>query len=533
MNRFLAPALFLVCFAVNLHYAAPSIFADDSPETVAACFNAGVTHPPGDPGLLVAGKLWSYLPLGGPGFRINLLSCLLAALLAPVLWRLAASGHAATILAAGATGIMLCCHPMLRQQAAVAKGAVYLGNLLILAAAARAHALGKPVLVAACAGLLFSHHWMTLACFAPLFLFVLFPRSLRGSAARRFAMSLFAFSLTGSLWLALPIRAAQNPPLNSGKPATAVRFANHFIRKPFLEREMRPAALTWARQAWLGLGALKRGMSWLGLGLALAGAVFLYPARKGAMALALAAAACPLLAASAYLDLRPEIAHLMDVFLLPSFLGLAYLAINAILALSTSGFRRMAAALMLAAIPFFQAGPLALKNVSRFTWSYDIGRAFLAPLPPGAGLIVISDLDTFPLWYHQQVELYRRDVLVVNRTLLKYDWYRETILGDAEIAPDYFSGRVEAAMTRLFRDSKRQWFTCPTPMHGIPGHWLVIPYFLSFRISPWYSPPVPFGRFSARGSRERALLFPDPYSIIILGYMDEAARNLEALRAFR
>ena len=46
--------------------------------------------------------------------------------------------------------------------------------------------------------------------------------------------------------------------------------------------------------------------------------------------------------------------------------------------------------------------------MSRFTWSHDLGRALLAPLPRSAGLIVISDLDTFPLWYMQHVERYRQ-----------------------------------------------------------------------------------------------------------------------------
>ncbi len=535
MNRTLAPALFLICFAANLQFAAPSIFADDSPETVTACFTAGITHPPGDPLLLVGGRLWSFLPIGNPAFRINLLSCMLAALLAGMLLRLACDESPGAVMgwAAAAVGILVCFHPMLRQQAAVAKGAVYLGNLMLLAAAARAHALGRPLLVSACAGLLFCHHWMTLACFSPLFLIFLAPCLRRRLAARKIALTVFAFAITGSVWLVIPVRASQNPGLNSGNPSTAGRFLTHFVRRPFLDRELKSTPRTWARHFRDGLAAFKHGMSWAGLGLALAGAVALYRTAPGAAALALAAAACPLLAASLYLDLRPEISHLLDVFLLPSLLGLAYLAARGTSALSATRSGRVVASLLLAAVVLVQTRPVALKNLSRFTWSYDIGRSLLGPLPHGAGLLVISDLDTFPLWYHQQVEEYRRDVLVINRQLLKYAWYRKGVFAEPSGQSPVGPAAIEPAMERLFRGSMRPWFTSPAPMPGIPGHWLVSPYYLSYRIGPGYSPPFGYERLSWRAIRERHAHLPDPYSYLTIGYLHEATRNLDALRVRR
>jgi len=53
----------------------------------------------------------------------------------------------------------------------------------------------------------------------------------------------------------------------------------------------------------------------------------------------------------------------------------------------------------------------------------DYARNTLAGLDEGAVLVTNADNDTFPLWYLQQVEGFRRDVTVVNLQLAELPWY--------------------------------------------------------------------------------------------------------------
>src|SRR5687767_13668508 len=82
--------------------------------------------------------------------------------------------------------------------------------------------------------------------------------------------------------------------------------------------------------------------------------------------------------------------------------------------------------LAIAAIPLFTNWKAASR--AGHTYTRDFAHDLLNSVEPYGILVTVGDNDTFPLWYAQEVEGIRRDVVVANTSLLNTDWYTRQLI---------------------------------------------------------------------------------------------------------
>jgi hypothetical protein len=90
------------------------------------------------------------------------------------------------------------------------------------------------------------------------------------------------------------------------------------------------------------------------------------------------------------------------------------------------GWRYGSPILLIAAVPLFANWHWASRAGHRDT--ADFAADLLNSVEPYGVLVTVGDNDTFPLWYAQEVEGIRRDVIVANTSLLNTDWYVRQII---------------------------------------------------------------------------------------------------------
>ncbi|HET9453504.1 MAG TPA: DUF2723 domain-containing protein [Gemmatimonadaceae bacterium] len=101
--------------------------------------------------------------------------------------------------------------------------------------------------------------------------------------------------------------------------------------------------------------------------------------------------------------------------------------------------------LAMALIPFFTNLGTAPRR--GHTETADFAHDLLNSVEPYGVLVVVGDNDTFPLWFAQEVEKIRQDVVVANTSLLNTDWYTRQLIRrpvfeyDAAKGPKIYAGK--------------------------------------------------------------------------------------------
>jgi hypothetical protein len=468
------PVLFLIPFSVYLLTLCPSFMDDDSPETIAAGWTLGIQHPPGYPLDSLLTRLSSLLPLGSPCWRINLFSCLLAAL--AVVLAAAAMGlflekqipPTASLPASGRGfcavlgSLLLAFSKTFWEKALSAKGGLYLIDEVILfaflycllktAGGPRRWLYGTFFAI----GLGLTNHWQIQLLFLPcLAVLALAPGQKfiwKIPALKTLFLALAFVALGLSVLLYLPLRAHLEPVINLGAPDSFHRFLDALSRKYYADRERGAAQLF---LQWLSGGAsfsqftgtlkasldlqgrwvsthLIADMGWPCLLLALAGLWMegiRRPRKRGGESRWLGVVVLPFLLMLLALYLIPPLPGSewrLDNFLLPVNGLTAVLAAMGLYGLLGQGLSAPWRRILPWAVWILPLW-LVLANFrpldeEKQTLRYDYGANLLKSLPSRSLFFAEEDEDYFPLYYFQQVERRRPDVKMIPCFILFESW---------------------------------------------------------------------------------------------------------------
>jgi len=272
---------------------------------------------------------------------------------------------------------------------------------------------------------------------------------------RRTVLMTMLAAIAASALLIMLVRARHDPAINQGNPNTLATLLDAVARRQYDVAPLLPrsapvwlqlanvfqyvdwqAAMSWGAGIFTSPARVAATVIWLALGWVGARAM-----RRGSRDLAdalIVLVACGTLGVAAYLNLKagsslgwgilpdgtPHEARERDYFFVLGFWGWGCFAGAGAVALAQRW--RLPAATGLVALALPLAGNWRSVDRSRepdASAASQFGRALLESSPERAVLFLAGDNDTYPIWYLQQVEGVRRDVLPVTVPLLPTSWY--------------------------------------------------------------------------------------------------------------
>ncbi len=530
-----ACAVLVAGFAVLVLGVAPSGAWRDVDEFQWAAASLGVPHPPGSPVPAMLGRLAALLPVGAIAWRVNLLSCLAAAVGLAVAYRLAIALLAMACprlplrtgcLVASLAPLALVGSPVYREHAATAEvyalqalltGVLALAWLRTAVAPGARHDL-RPLAALVLLTALGTGVHVSFA-FDLVALLAWWLVRERGAITPRAAGVLASLVLLGGAVFAyVPVRAAARPSINWGDAVTLDRLRYHLTDEKDWEHhdeqttESAPAPVgasatgvpagassaasggigamvrgIGARLAgaavWCGLlhGYLLEQLGWFGEALAMAGLALLAlraPAAGWVVTLLIAAH----LAFAIPVGKWANPTGYNPIYLLAA--ALACLPVGA-LAASRAGSRAALARLGVAVVALAPAAARvasvgdALQRYAEDFRSDDLTRAMVRPLAPDTILLAAH---LWPLFgYLREVEGYRTDVDVVFRNEV-YETQRMRL--DPGRVPDVAVPQTGALETRADRVVHMRAFLDLNHRRGRPIAWQSEADDLFFRVRP-------------------------------------------------
>jgi len=514
--RWFWPALvFLTTQLIFLYTLNPAFQNDDSAETITAGAILGLQHPPSYALAAILDRVLSLLPLGNFSFRANWGSSLWASLDAALLTFLIIfllknlfSSHRSSfsewlIIFCGVWGgLSLAVATVFWDNALSTKGGVYLlgvcfQQLIFLCLTTWQEdenkiSLNVVTLSFFLAGLGLSNHWETLVLFIPaLFLFLVLNVNLN---IRSWIQGVAFLILGASVLIFLPLRSHLNPALNLGAPDTIGNFRADIFRTYVSFREVS----LWGSLANLFKGStglsefliffhrlienktnlfllnLGREIGWTNFALVLIGIItWMSSVNKRLLFFLLLSWFLIWSSIFSYYDKVENvntplymIKFLLStdwVLVLLASLGLYFLLSKIVQWKKSAGV--LIVALITACLMInVQNGLKAIDQKNRLVL-YDYGQNLLKSLPTNSLFFADADEDYFSLYYLQQVEHRRPDVVMVPTFTLFETWGIKKVekeqpdLGltaSSMTFPDHFARIIYASSELVVKNRNRR-----------------------------------------------------------------------------
>ena len=458
------PALLvsLIAFLVYLKTLAPTVVFIDSGELAAVACTLGVAHPTGYPLFTLLGWLFSRLPIAGEEIvRLNIMAAFFCAAGIYVFYflvhkvlsivgagsafrnRIAAKDITTGIMGASAGASLLLAFSETYWSQATSIEVYSLHALflcLVLLSFLRA-AFGRTdgqepsagerrlpdeawwLLFAFFLGLSFTNH-MTTILLAPGLLFLYFAT--KGNTVdswKRIGLMGIPFILGLSVYLYLPVRAAQSPTLNWGNPVTLERFLWHFSGKQYRVWIFSSTEAA-ARQLKYFVSSLPSEFAYVGLIMAVVGMILLWRAsRKLFVGILLLFLTC------VFYSINYDI-HDIDSYFLLAYVCVALLAGCGLLQLyawlkTRVGLKSSVIFPLIVTVgllPVFLHYPRNDESKNFLVEDYTMN--MFNSLQPNALVLSFQwDYWLSASYYYQLVKGVRQDVVVVDKELLRRSWY--------------------------------------------------------------------------------------------------------------
>jgi tetratricopeptide (TPR) repeat protein len=460
LNAYMAAAVFLLILIIYLITISPTVSFWDSGEFIATSHILGVPHPPGTPFYVILGRLFAMFPGVESALMVNFMSALTGALACMllylitvkilVLWR----GKPETVLEKATIYVSAAC-------AAIAAGfagsywtnsieaEVYSPAAFIMAftvwlmfkwsetyrqPGSRNYLLLICYLLALSVGL----HLGTVLVLPAFILFALLIDHRIFLDVKFITLVVFVGLLGLSNHLFLPIRSSLNPAIDEANPERWIAFKNCLLRKQYKPMNPFLRQAPWSFQFGMFWRYFKEqwtfgGMTWGALLVALGGLGAFVHFLKHRRTFVLVGTLFLIMSLGliVYMNFTDHEVRERDYFYSHGFfffciwIGVAYaFLIDKIRAwLESDRLTYVGMGVLVALVISTIAVNFDSHDRSGDYNAYDYAYNLLSTVDREGMIFTNGDNDTFPLWFMQEVKGYRKDVRVLNLSLLNTPWY--------------------------------------------------------------------------------------------------------------